>query len=82
MGVLDGSHTDTYTVSQALLLAHEHKCEAAQRFLLEQFEAVDILLMKYIEAEDEKGILRLLRREGKKDTDLYFQVLSFLCNAH
>lgn len=77
MGVLDGSHTETYDTSQALLLAHDNDCEAAQRFILEKFEAVDTLLMKHIEAEDERGILRLLRREGKKDTDLYFQVLNY-----
>ena len=32
MSVLDGSHSDTYDISQALLLAHDNNCEAAQRF--------------------------------------------------
>jgi hypothetical protein len=77
MGALDGSHTDKYDAAHALLLAHNHGCEVAQRFLLERFESADLLLRKYMEAEDEKGIFRVLRREGKKDPDLYVQVLTY-----
>ena len=74
--ILDGQWTDTYDCSQALLLAHAANCEPAVRFLLDKANSSELLLSKYIESGDEKGILKVLRREGRKDPELYVQVLT------
>jgi hypothetical protein len=74
--ILDGQWTDTYDSSQALLLAHAANCEPAVRFLLDKANSSELLLSKYIESGDEKGIIKILRREGRKDPELYVQVLT------
>jgi len=76
LGVLDGHLTDTYDVSHAMLLVHAAGCEAAERFLLDKVNSSELLLRKHIERGDAKGILKVLRREGRKDPELYVQVLS------
>ena len=76
LGVLDGHLTDAYDVSHAMLLVHAADCEAAERFLLDKVNSSELLLRKHIERGDAKGILKVLRREGRKDPELYVQVLS------
>ena len=77
LATLDGSHTDRYDRSNAMLLAHSFDCEAATRFLLDRTgqQNTDLLMRKYMESGDEKGIFKVLRREGKKDPQLYARVL-------
>lgn len=62
---------------QALLLMHSFQFESGELFLLEKMHSSDLILQKYIETGNEKGIMRVLRREGRKDPELYVQVLSY-----
>jgi vacuolar protein sorting-associated protein 11 len=77
--VLDGAIASTvdYDLSQALLLMHSFQFESGELFLLEKMHSSDLILQKYIETGNEKGIMRVLRREGRKDPELYVQVLSY-----
>eukprot|EP00605_Chrysophyceae_sp_TOSAG23-4_P001966 GSChrysophyteH1.ASY1.ANO1.2177.1 assembled CDS len=75
--LLDGHLTDTYEPSQALLLVHTYGCEAASRFLLDRMQSTELLMQQHMEIGDERGIFKVLRREGRKDTELYVQVLSY-----
>lgn len=56
---------------------HSFQFESGELFLLEKIHSSDLILQKYIETGNEKGILRVLRREGRKDPELYVQVLSY-----
>lgn len=67
-----------YEHSQALLICSIHGFLAGTSYLLEQAQYSGALLLQLrMEAGDEKGLLRVLRREGRKDPDLYMQVLQF-----
>lgn len=44
---------------------------------MEQLQSVDLLLRRHIEAKDDRGLCRILRREGRKDPMLYQQVLGY-----
>lgn len=76
LGLLDGHLTDTYDLPHAMLLCHAADCEAAERFLLDKMHSSELSLRKHIERGDSKGILKTLRREGRKDPELCIQVLS------
>jgi hypothetical protein len=76
LSFMDGHLTDTYDPSQALLLVHSAGCEAASRFLLDRLQSTELLMRKHIKSGDEKGIFKVLRREGRKDPELYVQVLT------
>jgi hypothetical protein len=76
MGILDGVHV-RYDPAHALLLTSAFGFEPGERFLLEQAQSVDLLIRRHIEGGDEQGIFRILRREGRKDPDLYVQVLTY-----
>jgi hypothetical protein len=56
---------------------HSFQFESGELFLLEKMHSSDLILQKYIETGNEKGIMRVLRREGRKDPELYVQVLSY-----
>lgn len=56
---------------------HSFQFESGELFLLEKIHSSDLILQKYIETGNEKGIMRVLRREGRKDPELYVQVLSY-----
>ena len=56
---------------------HSFQFEVGELFLLEKMHSSDLILQKYIETGNEKGIMRVLRREGRKDPELYIQVLSY-----
>lgn len=77
--ILDGAIASTadYDLSQALLLMHSFQFESGELFLLEKMHSSDLILQKYIESGNEKGIMRVLRREGRKDPELYLQVLTY-----
>ena len=77
LSFLDGHLTDTYDPSQALLLVHAAGCDAAGRFLLDRMQSTELLMQKHIESGDEKGIFKVLRREGRKDPELYVHVLGY-----
>jgi hypothetical protein len=77
LSFLDGHLTDTYDPPHALLLVNTYGCEAASRFLLDRMQSTELLMRKHIESGDEKGIFKVLRREGRRDPDLYVQVLSY-----
>jgi hypothetical protein len=80
MSILDASGSSTsgeYDITQALLLVHSFGFEAGSLFLLDKMQSIDLILRKYIENKDDKGIMKVLRREGRKDTELYIQVLSY-----
>jgi len=75
--ILDGFNAD-YDSSQALLLTHAYEFETGEKFLLEKMQCTELLLRMNIESGDEKGIFKILRKEGRKDPDLYVRVLSYL----
>ena len=77
MFLLDGFNAD-YDSSQALLLTHAYEFETGEKFLLEKMQCTELLLRMNIESGDEKGIFKILRKEGRKDPDLYVRVLSYL----
>jgi hypothetical protein len=56
---------------------HSFQFESGELFLLEKMHSSDLILQKYIETGNEKGIMRVLRREGRKDPELYVQVLTY-----
>jgi hypothetical protein len=77
MFLLDGFNAE-YDASQALLLTHAYEFESGEKFLLEKMQCTELLLRMNIESGDEKGIFKILRKEGRKDPDLYVRVLSYL----
>lgn len=77
MSILDNSHIN-YNAPQLLLITQSFKFYSGEIYLLEKLHYNDLILQKYIEVGDEKGILRILKREGKKDPELYIQVLHYV----
>lgn len=74
MSLLD-CETARYEPSQALLLTSAHGFAAGSCYLLEQMgHTTELLIRLRIEAADERGLFKLLRREGRKDPELYIQV--------
>jgi hypothetical protein len=45
--------------------------------LLDRLQSVELLLRRYIEIGDDRAILKLLRREGRNQPDLYVHVLTY-----
>lgn len=76
MGILDG-HASEYDFDRALLLTHSYGFDLGSRYLLEKSLSTDLLLRMAIESGDERGIFKILRREGGKDPELYVQVLTY-----
>lgn len=76
MSILDGFDVQ-YDEAQALLLTHAAGYAEGEVFLLEKMLSVDLLMRTFMESKDEKGIFRVLRREGRKDPELYVQVLNY-----
>jgi hypothetical protein len=75
--VLD-SDIAKYEPDQAFLLTSMYGFTAGSCYLLEQMShTTELLLRLRIEAGDERGLFKLLRREGRKDPGLYVQVLRF-----
>lgn len=79
LSILDGAssvNTD-YDISNALLLMHTFGFENGEMFLLEKLQSTDLILRRCIETGNERGIMRVLKREGRKDPELFVQVLTY-----
>ena len=79
MSILDGIHVQ-YDHSHVLLLCHAYEFPIGEQFLLEQTQSVELLARMHIEASNDRGLYRILRREGRKDPELYVQVLTYFVN--
>mmetsp|Transcript_11655 Transcript_11655/g.17666 ORF Transcript_11655/g.17666 Transcript_11655/m.17666 type:complete len:1045 (+) Transcript_11655:67-3201(+) len=77
--ILDGasSANSDFDASSVLLMMHAFGYEGGEMFLLDKMMSTDLILRKYIETGNERGIMRVLRREGKKDPELFVQVLGY-----
>jgi hypothetical protein len=76
MSILDGNHVQ-YDASHVLLLCHSYSFAAGQQFLLEQLEATDLLVRQHIEVENDAGLFKIMRLQGRKDPELYVQILKY-----
>jgi hypothetical protein len=76
MGYLDGP-TVQYDSGHVLLLCHLFGFEKGEKYLLEKQNHVDLLMQRMTEVDDVKEILKLLRKEGTKEPELYVQVLTY-----
>lgn len=74
MSVLD-SPTVQYDPSHALLLCHMFDYAPGTLFLLEQSQSTEMLIRQHMESGDDRALFKTLRREGRKDPELYIQVL-------
>jgi vacuolar protein sorting-associated protein 11 len=79
MAILDGasSANSDYDLSSALLLMHAFGFEPGEMFIYEKMQSTDLILRKCIETGNERGIMRVLKREGRKDSELFIQVLTY-----
>jgi hypothetical protein len=77
MNLLD-NESAKYEPSHALLLTNIYHFTPGSCYLLEQMTSTTELLLRLrIQANDEKGLFKILRREGRKDPELYVQVLRY-----
>jgi hypothetical protein len=76
MGYIDGANVQ-YDPSHVLLLCHMFQFEKGEKYLLEKQNYVELLMAKMIALDDTKEIIKLLRKEGSKEPELYVQVLSY-----
>jgi hypothetical protein len=79
LAILDGASSvnTEYDISNALLLMHSFDFENGEMFLIEKLQSTDLILRRCIETGNERGIMRILRREGRKDPELFVQVLTY-----
>src|SRR3546814_8048416 len=66
-----------YTEAHVLLLVQMYGFKPGELLLLDRLQSVDLLLRRYIELEDNRAILKLLRKEGRNLQDLYVHVLRY-----
>ncbi len=76
MGYIDGANVQ-YDASHVLLLCHMFGFEKGEKYLLEKQNYVELLMSKMIALDDTKEIMKLLRKEGSKEPELYVQVLTY-----
>lgn len=76
MGYIDGANVQ-YDPSHVLLLCHMFSFEKGEKYLLEKQNYVELLMNKMIVLDDTKEIMKLLRKEGSKEPELYVQVLTY-----
>ena len=67
--------------SYVIFLSQIYGFKQGELLLLDRMQSVDLLLRRYIEIGDDRAILKLLRREGRKSPDLYVQVLSYFVRS-
>jgi hypothetical protein len=79
LAILDGASSvnTEYDISNALLLMHSFGFENGEMFLIEKLQSTDLILRRCIETGNERGIMRVLKREGRKDPELFVQVLTY-----
>jgi hypothetical protein len=79
LSILDGASSvnTEYDISNALLLMHSFGFENGEMFLIEKLQSTDLILRRCIETGNERGIMRVLKREGRKDPELFVQVLTY-----
>jgi uncharacterized membrane protein YgcG len=75
MNILDGTVPSQYDASQALLLSYSFDFKAGINYLLEKSQSVDLVLARMREAKDHRGIMRILRREGQRNPELFLDQL-------
>src|SRR3546814_18435422 len=66
-----------YTEAHVLLLVQMYGYKPGELLLLDRLQSVDLLLRRYIEIEDNRALLQLLRQAGRNLPDLYEQVLRY-----
>jgi vacuolar protein sorting-associated protein 11 len=79
LGILDGASAanSEFDPSAALLLTQAFRFDAGELFLYDKLQSTDLILRKHIETGNERGIMQVLKREGRKDPELFIQVLSY-----
>lgn len=79
LGILDGasSANSEYDPSAVLLLTQAFGFDAGELFLYDKLQSTDLILRKHIETGNERGIMQVLKREGRKDPELFIQVLNY-----
>ncbi len=66
-----------YDVSQALLLTRQFQYSVGEKFLLDKQQSTELLLRMYTESNDDNSIFKILRKEDRKDSEFYIQILTY-----
>ncbi|CAM9335366.1 unnamed protein product [Discosporangium mesarthrocarpum] len=67
-----------YDVDHALVLVQLMNFKPGQLYLYEKLHMTDLVLEHYVEAGDTRNMVRMCRKEGRKNPDLWEQVLGYL----